>query len=1121
MAKQTRKNVPSAPTPPIVYLALFVLLAMFAWYWHLPPMPCLLAGLVASGASARYPQPPSGRRTDPIPPKQLDSFNRWKDLIRAFRPSAHWIQIRRVYWWMGLPIGLLTGASLTAPLLALNLLASWTTCVSVAYSLNRRVERRHPYDGVSIPAAFDEKTPMWAKLAMTLPSLTLLTPLLALAYLGLVPAQTALGLPGLLFLLSVWVSSRKRQSQHWRDLVQWQQTIDGWASAPDLKRAWEGAWLTDVAKNGQGDRRMTVLRIRFQTSTDADAGEGGRQTRSNEAVFKLGVEPLRAVASSQGYDFVVLLPARNRNVAGFEFDRTMARVVLGKDGSCIPPVTSKSVDPKTVGLVADIAYALTAEVWHKRSPLVVAHDVSADEGKAAWLLELHEPPSGGDPIGKMNLDWLAGEESPASALGLPLFADLADAFVLAAEDDTPLSDEGNKWRPAGVTEAKSFDRYVQLSRRTKAEQSTWVNLVPKRLSVPVSYYDGENCTSGDGWALTELPMGFAPPATPDDFASLDLTPLNPEAKFIGIIRTVGGMTLITATGAAPTRIDRLNGQQRKYAEAIIYRALLQALPPKAEVLIDTCTQEGRDVPIWRIHFHLGGGATIADARRRSASIQAAAGARHAYWDWRSADEATVWMCDDPYLGVDDLPHWKRRTSQKTLIELALSDAWGVAGITDPSGQAPTVISLGVLPKNHDVLLARFQVPGGVDVERPKHNLGKFLTSAGYSYGRLLPRGDEHGPDRFDMVLAKRSPFPETVMADWAMVGSCGRQEYPLGVDDLGNPVCWSTKATPHVLICGKSGTGKSSAAQVVVAESLLKGNRIIIIDPSKGAVDFAQWARPKALAFIGNGQLRETEAAVAWLRHEMSLRTDLNDRYGVGNVRDLDDIDLPPEDREHTIPITLVFDEFNSYLQERGDLISNPDKDIRITNDNAETSARNASISRTMSNLSKIAVQGRSTGINLILGAQRLTMDDMRKFNGNAFFRTLGRVLLGGDSPAGVMSQGNLSEANRLQKTLKGSGGAIPVGRGMYETADNALSAVQTWYSGGQAALAELVKDIPAAPQIDLTPWMPRESERFTALTAEELQRRLAPDTGSEDPTYQTGVSEDDFDIEDIEEVEW
>ena len=107
----------------------------------------------------------------------------------------------------------------------------------------------------------------------------------------------------------------------------------------------------------------------------------------------------------------------------------------------------------------------------------------------------------------------------------------------------------------------------------------------------------------------------------------------------------------------------------------------------------------------------------------------------------------------------DISHWNRRSKQKHLIELALSDSWGVAGVSDPSGRTPMMVSLGALPSNHDVLLARFQIPAGLDVDKPSRNIGKFLTSADYAYGRILPRGEEHGSNLYDMVLAETQPVP--------------------------------------------------------------------------------------------------------------------------------------------------------------------------------------------------------------------------------------------------------------------------------------------------------------------------------------------------------------------------
>ena len=229
------------------------------------------------------------------------------------------------------------------------------------------------------------------------------------------------------------------------------------------------------------------------------------------------------------------------------------------------------------------------------------------------------------------------------------------------------------------------------------------------------------------------------PATPADYERCDLGPLQPEARFIGLVDEGSDMAGLISVHRKRARTHRPADRQhpplhRKYAEALIFKTLIEVLPAKASVNITACTPQSKDKPIWSIQFQLGNGATVEDARKQSARIQSSVGAKHIYWEWRSADSATVWLCDDPCLDVRDISHWNRRSKQKHLIELALSDSWGVAGVSDPSGRTPDVVSLGALPSNHDVLLARFQIPAGLDVDKPSRNIGKFLTSADYAYG---------------------------------------------------------------------------------------------------------------------------------------------------------------------------------------------------------------------------------------------------------------------------------------------------------------------------------------------------------------------------------------------------
>lgn len=1093
-------------------------------------MPFLLIGMLLGGLTARFPQPRSGRKTDQPDPRDMTAYHRWKDMLAGIIPNKDWLAVRRVSWWMGWAVGVLaTPGSAGMIVLAVNMLAAFPCMMGFIRWRDRAADRRHVYKGVSVPG-FLKHGSVSERILACAPSLILLAFLLFLFMRGLaedigyMSLPAVIALPAMLFLVIVWLLARKPQSQYWHDLVDTQQLVDKWASGSDLRKAWEGAYVTQVDHKGDSQNPLTVIRI---TLSSQDG-----QKRSVDDVFKTGVEKVKAVTAADGYSFACLLAARQRKAGAFQFDPSSFRLALGRDESSIPSIGRRDVGEGLATLVCDIAYARTALIWNKRAPLTEAKDVSADGEKAAWLLLIHTPPSGGDPIDKIGFDWLGGDWGPDQTLHLPVFADLTFAFHLVAEPDTPLSDRGNRWRPDGMTLRKPFADYISVSRRCQSDQSTWSDLIGNKLPAPIGLYDGEKELDCDGgWTLRILPLRFTPPSTAADYARLDLSTLAPDARYVGVIGEDQSGYLLTADGAAPTRIENLTGGQphiRQYAQCIVFKALLDVLPAKTGATIDSCTQEGRDVAIWRVKFHLDRGGTVMDVRKQAARVESAVGATHVYWDWQKADMASLWLCRDPHLGVEDLPHWRRRQMQKLLIELALSDAWGDAGVTDSAGRTPKVVKLGALPRNHDVLLARFDIPAGLDVDKPQHNIGKFMTAAGYGYGRILPRGEEHGATRYDMVLAKRSPFPTMVEADWDFARAAEPRMFPLGVDDMGSPVYWNVKDTYHLLVSGKSGTGKSSAAQIIVAEALLKGHGIILVDPSKGCIDFTRWAKPLALAFVGLGQMRETEAVIAWLRDEMAQRVRLLSKYGAASIYELDRSMLSPEELEHVRPIDLFFDEFNSYLQEAGKTTQNPNRDIQLANDNAAVSATNNSIRRTMSALGKIVVQGRTAGISVILGAQRLSMDDMKPYNANALFRSLGRILLGMDSTAGIISQQNLQEANRLQQSLKGEGGRIPQGRGMFETAQGELLAVQTWYSGEQDALAELFRDHPKPHPIDYSPFMPAAAERYGELSDDELANLLNNQNTQTTQSEQVDAEEIDSLLnnkdespDDIKEVDW
>lgn len=1096
---RSRNRTQQPPVKPggltVFLLALAIFLSIryaLARFMHIP-IPLMFGlwlALLLGAVTKRYPMPPSKSATPSE--RKVASYRRWKDVLAGLKPNRDdWTAYRRVAFWMGPVLGLLMSGDAPWWCAVISMLFGFMTAMGVTHWRDRMLDRRHPCHGVSLPVFWRHAGLLRNNIAALVP-IGLFAVCAAVAARGRLPWTMAMAAPLLAYLLLVWLLARQPQQKRWRRLIDMQRLMDQWTATSALKKAYPDAYVTQCDQIDGGETPLLVIRMRLQDE------EGN--PFSNAMAYKLGVQALMPLAAQAGYRFVVLLGARAKG-GGFEHDSTALRLILGKDDKALPDASKPGIDDKLATLLGDIAYAQAAIPWGKRAPLTTAHQVSAAPDQAnAWLFELHQPPEGGNTLDRIGIDWLPNPDyTPGKWLHLPMFADLANQFHLAADESTPLTDTGNKWRQRGiVTNARPFDDYVRRCREFRRDTDGFERLFKgTKLETPTLEYDNIRTLTADGWTVTATRMANTGTTSASDYARIELDGFDPQAAYVGVNEDKGTPVLIKTFGEhIPDRIDKLTGATlayRVYAQTLVFQALVSVMPAKAQVHIDSISQEGKDCALWRIRLHVDGGGTMADIRKRTANIIAAVGAQHAYLDWRTPDSGIIWLTgDNPPLDVADIHKWKRRSMQKELIQIALSNAWGVAGVYDSEGRNPTVTRLGALKHNDHVLLAGFEVPGGISVERPKNNLDKFLSEADYVYGRMLPRGDEHGARGFDMLLAKQSPFPLMVNADWEAVKKSDTRTFLMGVDDLGDTVTLTLKSTPHLVVCGKTGTGKSSALMTVVAEAMLRGGQIILIDPSKGCVDFTQWAKPHALAYVGVNEMRQTEAAIAWAEHEMHERVRICDEYGVSNIYDLDPGQVAETDRSHLTPLFIVFDEFNSYLQKAGRETRNPNHDVKLTNDNAKISATNTSISRTMSGMGAIAVQGRTSAIHLFLGAQRLSISDLEPYGGKAFYKSLGRVLLGSDSAAGVISQMNVSEANRLQKQLKGAGGLIPQGRGMYESVPGSLTAVQTWYSGSQQELAELFEDMPIPEPIDLAPFMPKDTETFGEFNAQSMREELA-----------------------------
>ncbi|WP_158276291.1 FtsK/SpoIIIE domain-containing protein [Bifidobacterium callitrichidarum] len=1118
-----KSNQPPQPVPAGLWFSMFMAVALLFWWLRWPAMPIVWLGIVIAGLAAKPPM--QTKKSDEPDPRQMAAYRKWKDMLAGLlpfqagqdggkaRPNKQWTTVWRVGFWGWMLLGMMVSLNSPYPWVGpLNMLFSfWTGMCWMQYK-DRKVDRRHPYQGVSI-SSFWTKAPMGKRIAVGVTTGVLVFVFFLAWYLEFTGFAAIWAVPASVMLWMICLLDGKRQTAAWKEQVQWQKTLDGWIADENspMHKPWNNAYLTQVSTLGDRQNPLIVLRVRIQGDV--------------MSVMKAGIEAIKPAAFDADYNFVELLRAKQRKQGVDTFSPNSVRLILAKDESALPDITQRSAGEKLATLMCDIAYAQVGHLFNKQPPLTTVTDVSDDDTEAAWLITFTDPPVGGDELSNIGLSWLVNEPSPGDIIHLPIHRDLFDKFHLAADPSTPLSDKGNKCKtPSGVycrgfdengkpnvvTREPSFQAYIDMERRYKQEVDTWTSIIGNsKIKAPEPYFDSE--AEGRVMDVRAVTMQYiiASTRTVADYARLDMSALDPSAAYIGMCESSNNFAkVIRIYGMrVPRRLDQLKGPSPAtavYAKCLIYKALLNELSGSKTVTISSCLLESRDVPLWRIQIRLGGGATVADFRNKDERIRAAAGISTIYWDWQSASEATIWAMNRPYLAPEDISHFKKPATQKQLIKVALSNSWGIAGVADRSGNTPKVMDLSVLPRNHSVIKARFRIPAGLSLDKPQANLGKFLTAADYSYGRILERGDENGSDQWDMLLSKHSPFPKIVNADWLEAMKFDDRRFPLGVDDMGEPVVWDVRQTPHLAVMGKSGTGKSSLAQIPAVEALLHGYQLIIIDPSKGANDFKMWGDPRSLAFIGQGDFRGTEAAILWAEAEMGRRVRLMAEQGYQNIVDMPDEERPPR-------ILIIFDEFNSYLNGIEKPASNPTGDTTIANFNSRINNRNASIRRTGGAMARIAVQGRTAGINMLLGAQRISGDDMDKIQGGrAFFKTLGRIMLGSDSLAGVVAAQNLSEANRLQRSIK-DGEGMPMGRGIYESADGRLSAVQTWYSGGNQAIEEILADVPPVEKVDISEYLPPEADTFGEVDQQQAEQVLS----ESDQTIS------DEQIEDAEELDW
>lgn len=188
----------------------------------------------------------------------------------------------------------------------------------------------------------------------------------------------------------------------------------------------------------------------------------------------------------------------------------------------------------------------------------------------------------------------------------------------------------------------------------------------------------------------------------------------------------------------------------------------------------------------------------------------------------------------------------------------------------------------------------------------------------------------------------------------------------LGKDVSGRPLVVDLAKMPHLLIAGRTGTGKSVCLNTLISSILMTRSpddvRMLMIDPKM--VELSPYTRIPHLMNPVITDMKKAEAVLAWAVDKMEERYDLLARVGVrhldsfnklGKEEVLERLDIDPDsDEADAVPERMPY--IVIIADEMADLIMTSGKEVE-------------------SHIVRLAQKSRAVGIHLVLATQKPTVD--------------------------------------------------------------------------------------------------------------------------------------------------
>jgi DNA segregation ATPase FtsK/SpoIIIE, S-DNA-T family len=187
----------------------------------------------------------------------------------------------------------------------------------------------------------------------------------------------------------------------------------------------------------------------------------------------------------------------------------------------------------------------------------------------------------------------------------------------------------------------------------------------------------------------------------------------------------------------------------------------------------------------------------------------------------------------------------------------------------------------------------------------------------------------------------------------------------LGKDVSGNPLIVDLSTLPHLLIAGRTGTGKSVCLNSIIVSMLMSRGpddvRMLMIDPKM--VELSPYKRLPHLMHPVVTDMRKAEAILAWAVDKMEERYALLARAGVRHISVYNQLGeeelmdrLEPESDEERSQIPLHLPYIVIVADEIADLMMTSGKEVE-------------------QHIIRLAQKSRAVGIHLVLATQKPTVD--------------------------------------------------------------------------------------------------------------------------------------------------